>query len=194
MNRQRGFAELVTLVIYGLLAAGAIAIVWSAYHSITERFRDEGRAEVRATFAPLIEQCAAEKGTPVSCAANWRAAIEANRTLAADVERMRHATNEQNAAIADADKKARDATANASRILAELARRSAATQTEIARLTTLAATPAATKEGACNEADSILRTLATRRVRYIGNDAGAGSVGADGNGSRAGPGAVHIRP
>lgn len=179
-THQKGFGE--GLIIYGVVFAGLALLGWLAYSAVSEHFREQGRAEIRAELAPLSEQCAKTKGTPKSCAEAWQAAVDANRTLSADVEKMRIAVAAQDLAIAEAEDAARQAKAQSSKILAELARRSAATQSQIARLTALAATPAASREVACNEADSILRDLAARRLRYVGGSASDGG-GSDGNGT-----------
>lgn len=189
MNRQRGGIEM--LIIYGIVIAGAAAVAWAAWHSFTESFRDEGRAEVAAKYAPILAECDKRKLGAAACVDAWLAA-DRDRTIAAgNLERCETSAAAQTAAVANAEQSAKDAKAATSRILADLARRSDATLAEIARLRAIAATPAATRKEACDEADSVLRSIADRRMRYNpGSAAPAGSPNGGSTGS--GPGSLRI--
>lgn len=193
MKNQRGFAGLVTLIIYGVLAAGALAAIYGVYHGISEHFAEQGRAEVRLKLAPLTDQCDRVKGSPTECALAWQRSIDDARTLAGNYARCQQAAAEQSAAIEAASAASVSAKAATAKILAEIAKRSVATQSTIRALTQAAATPAATKEKACEAADSILRDLSDRRMRYYGVTPATGRNPND-NGAGALPGTVHIRP
>lgn len=191
MNRQRGGIEM--LIIYGIAIAGLVAVAWAAWHSFTERYRDEGRAEVREKYGPVIAECDKRKLAPAACVDHWLAADRDRATATANLTGCQTAAASQSAAVTAAETAARDAKAATTRILADLARRSDATLAEIARLKQTAATPAASRKEACDEADSVLRALADRRMRHNPGTAPAG--GSPNRGPEgAGADTLRIRP
>ena len=191
MNRQRGFGTVTDIVILGLVVAAFSAFAYAAWHSFTESYRDEGRAEVREKYS-VIGECDKRKIAPAACVDHWLAADRDRATATANLAGCQSAAAAQSEAITAAESAARDAKAATSRILADLAKRSDATLAEIARLRTIAATPAASRKEACDEADSVLRALADRRMRFAPGAAAAGG-GSDGGGTGAGSSAVRIR-
>lgn len=189
MNRQRGGIEM--LIIYGIVIAGLVAVAWAAWHGFTEGFRDEGRAEVRATYAPILAECDKRKLAPAACVDAWLAADRDRATASASLASCQTAAKAQGDAVKAAEDAAADAKRATSRILADLAKRSDATLAEIARLRTIAATPAASRKEACDEADSVLRALAARRLQYNPGSAAAAG-GPNGGGAGTSPGALRI--
>lgn len=188
MNRQRGGIEM--LIIYGFVFAGAVALAWSVWHSFTEGYRDEGRADVHKTYGPIIAECDKRKLPAAACVDAWLAADRDRAITAGNLSRCEASAATQSDAVRAAEQAAKDAKAATSRILADFARRSDATLAEIARLRTIAATPAASRKEACDEADSVLRALAARRMQFA--PGGAASPGSPNSGS-PNPGADSLR-
>ena len=191
MNRQRGGIEM--LIIYAVLAAGAVAVLWAAWAGFTDSYRDEGRAEIRDQYGPIIAECDKRKLAPAACVDHWLAADRDQARAVANLAGCQAAAAAQSDAIAQAETAARDAKAATSRILAGLAKRSDATLAEIARLRTIAATPAASRKEAGDEADILLRNTGARRMRYNPGPAAVGG-GSNSGDSGTNPGPVHIRP
>ena len=181
------------LIIYGIAFAGAVALAWAAWHSFTESYRDEGRAEISEKYGPIIAECDKRQLAPAACVDHWLAADRDRAQASANLAGCQAAAKTQGDAVKAAEEAAADAKRATSRILADLAKRSDATLAEIARLRTIAATPAASRKEACDEADSVLRALADRRLRFAPGPAAAGG-GQDGGGAGTSPGAVRIRP
>lgn len=176
MNRQRGGIEM--LIIYGIAFAGAVALAWAAWHSFTESYRDEGRAEISEKYGPIIAECDKRQLAPAACVDHWLAADRDRAQASANLAGCQTASATQSAAVKDAETAAKNAKDTTSRILSALAKRDDATLAEIARLRTIAATPAASRTEACNEADSVLRSMAARRMRL---DPGPAAVGGGSN-------------
>lgn len=192
MIRQRGALDLVMLVIGLIALAGIVAVATVAWHTFTESYRDEGRAEVRGKYAPIIAECEKRKIAPAACVDAWLAADRDRAQANMNLNRCTEGATAQNAAVDAATKRADDAQAMTRQILAELAKKSKATQAEIDKLKAIAATPAASRKESCDAADDVLRALAARRLRFDpGTPAGAGPQGAGDSG--AGGGALRVR-
>ncbi len=172
------------------LAAFMVALA-AAVHHVIERFRDEGRTEVRKEWSALMKVCTDMKGTPEACALRWQEAETKNQTLQADVEKMRAAAAGQNAAVDDWKHQADAAQANARKAQQELAQQRQESTNYIAALEMKARAPATTRTEECDEADAISRATAERRVRYFGRTP-AGSESRDGHDQGAGTGALRI--
>ena len=181
------------LIIYAVLAVGAVAVLWAAWASFTDGYRDEGRAEIRDQYGPIIAECDKRKLAPAACVDHWLAADRDKAQAVANLAGCQTAAASQSAAVAQAETAARDAKAATSRILADLAKRSDATLAEIARLRAIAATPAASRKEACDEADILLRNTGARRMRLDPGPAATGGSKNDGN-QNSHPDTVHIRP
>lgn len=190
-NKQRGFGLLVELLIYAAIFAAVSAAAWAMWSSFTEGYRDEGRAEIRAEFAPLIEECTKANAPPATCADMWRGAVRDSATAQSNFDRCSAAAGEQSKAVADAATQAKAAKDDARRILAAIELRSKATEAKIDEFKRAAASPAANEIEACNEAKRVLADLRTVRLRYYGaSPASAGSANRDGE--NPGPDSLRI--
>lgn len=192
--RQRGFADALLLLGYAVAAIAVGAIIFAAWRAFTNQYRDEGRAEVREEWAALISECekTGKGATAHSCAEAWRAAVSNERQASANFARCDAAMKEQSAAVDEANRRAETAITTTRRILAEIAKRSEATAAEVTKLRQIAATPAASRKEACDEADALLTALATRRMRWHPDGPAPGSGSADGNGKGSGSGSLRI--
>ncbi len=191
MIRQRGGLEM--LVIYGVLMAAFVAVAVGGWAKFTGVYLDRGRAEVIDRYGPIIAECDKRKLAPAACADSWLAADRDREQAVANLARCQESGRVQSAAVSAAEAASASARATTSKILAEIAKQSDATRAELDRLRRIAATPAATRKDACDEADAVLAALASRRMRFAPSVApGAGGQGGDGQG--ADPGAVRIRP
>lgn len=212
MNRQRGFipAAVVLPLLYGVAAIALGAMAWAAWHTFTESYRDEGRAEVRAQWSALIAQCETFDGAKKTrlpaladtCASAWLAAVAARNRAEANAATWERnhgecskALTSQSAAIEAADREVKAARELATRTLAEIAKRSKATEAKIDEYKRAAASPAVSEKEACNAATRVLSELGAMRMRYDAGRADApapGAGSADRNGSGSGPGSLRI--
>lgn len=197
--RQRGFISTLLLIGYAVAAIAIGSVLWAGWHTFTESYRDEGRDEVRADWAALIGECEktkvlarTPKGSAHDCAEAWRAAVSNAKQSEANFAGCQKTAKEQSDAVEVVNARADAAIATTRNILAEIAKRSNATAAEIAKLRQIAATPAPSRKVACDEADSLLSTLAARRMRWNPDGPAPGSGSADGNGKGSGPDALRI--
>lgn len=149
MNRQRGLAM---IAIYALLAlGGVVALVgWWEYHNYTVR------AAERAKWTEKMKAC--ENATAT--------AVEANRTLQASADALVAKLADQNAKIVALQKAEAAARQARDAALASALAKERALREEINRLTVIASgPPAPTREAACDEAESLLRSLAAGSVQ-----------------------------
>lgn len=190
--KQRGIVAL--WLGYAIAAIAVGAIIFAAWRAFTDQYRDEGRAEVRAEWAALISECekTGKGATAHSCAESWRAAVSNERQASANFARCDAAMKEQSTAVDEAKRRADAAIDTTRRILAEIAKRSEATAAEVAKLRQIAATPAASRKEACDEAESLLAALAGRRLRWNPDGPAPGSGSSDGNGKGSGSGSLRI--
>lgn len=201
ITRQRGFISGLLLLGYIVAAVAVGSVIWAAWHTFTESYRDEGREEVLADWAALIGECEKSKalgrttkGTAHTCAESWRASVSNAKQSEDNLAGCQRASREQSDAVTAAEKQAADARAATRDILAEIAKRAKATQAEVEKLRQIAATPAPTRKVACDEADSLLSTLAARRMRWNPDGPVPGGGSANDHGPSSGSGGVLIRP
>ena len=193
MNRQRGFSGLIEILIYvGIFAALSVA-AWAAWSKFTGQYIEQGRAEVTEKYGPIINECDKRKLSPAECVDHWLAADRDKVQAIVNLQGCEAAAAKQSQAVDDLAKRADDARRTTSAILAEIAKRSNATQGEIEKLKRMAATPAATRTEACNEAETTLRALAVRRLLY-GPNASPSAGREDGDDQNSGARPVRIRP
>lgn len=190
MKRQRGDV-LINLVV-GVIAVAAVGLIaGGAWLAFTGRYVEQGRREVRDQFAPLIAECDKRQLAPAACVDAWLAADRNYAQAVANLGTCEASAKAQSDAIQRADEAAARSRAATRQILADLAKQSEANRTAREALQRQAATPAATRKEACDEADALLAALASRRMRFAPGPApGAGSQ--SGDGQSAGAGALRV--
>ncbi len=160
--------SLITLAIYGALAAGAFL----AIHSFLGSYEAKGAKAQLEVDTPIINACKTDRDT----------AVKANVSLQSDLAKLAGEREQQNAAIAAQAAEQTRLEAAKAKALAEAQARLAALGRDNASLASiLAAAPKGgqTCEQTLAAVDDNLRSAARQRVRFSPPEAGNSSGGAN---------------
>jgi hypothetical protein len=154
------FTAASTAVKVGIVLAILAAIAgfgWLVYHTLYHWGYDEAVAE----FTPKIAKANADRDAAV---ADLKLAQDVNVQYAEEMKRLDQIVFEQNTAIKAYQEAALQSEIKLRKALVEVAQKEKRYSAEIARLLAIASGPVIT-EGACEEADAILRALMRDRLR-----------------------------
>lgn len=172
-----------------LILVAACAWMW---HLFVDHYREQGRVEVKALYAKLDAAClGAGQIKPDDCAKDYATSRENAARLKSANTALEGQIADQNMRVKTMSDAATAAQLTTKRILAELQKRSAESNDFVTKLRAASATPAATKEKECEDADAISVDAAARRVHYFsGSTPAAGS--ANGGSVQTNPGTLRI--
>lgn len=164
-------------VIVALISA-VVGVGWYVHHTLYHWGYDAAKNEDK----PIIAKATLERDNAIK---DIETAQRINREFQAELTRLDALTREQQASIDTYKAKALEAEIKVRKALLDIAVKEKKYTAEIARLVAIAAGPPIT-EGACDEADAILRELARDRMRNAGATASTSDATTKGGARRSG--------